>query len=159
MRLIIEQSDFRSLSPQTQRELLDYYAGKKAPSKRRRAVASARWARPMDLSLTFTRSLIQGLTETQSERLRLFGSEDGRVGMRDLLALTGDSDWRALSQWQGVLTRRLRRLLGDGEKKAHLIGWDYEATTWDDSHSNIVDGVSFVTRKTAQSLRRYFNES
>ena len=113
----------------------------------------------MDLSLPLTRSLIQGLTETQRQRLRLFASEDGRVGMRDLLALTRDTDWRALSQWQGVLTRRLRRLLGDGEKKAYLIGWDYDATTWDDSHSNIVDGVYFVTRKTALSLRRYFDDS
>jgi hypothetical protein len=159
MRLIIEQSDFRNLSSQTQRELVDYFTGKKAASKRRQAVATARWARPMDLSLALTRSLVQGLTETQRNRLSLFANEEGRVGMREILALSGDTEWRVISQWQGVLTRRLRRILGDSEKKAYLIGWDYDATAWDKSHTKITDGVYFVTRKTAASLRRYFDEA
>ena len=156
MRLIIEQSDFRRLSPETQKELLERFAGKQLMAAQRSAVRAARWTQPLDLSSRLARKLVGGLTEAQQRRLRLFAGDGGRVTMRQLLAVTGDTDWHVLSQWQGVLTRRLRRLLGDREKKAHLIGWDYESTEWDAEHKNIVDGVYFVTRKTCEALRRHF---
>ena len=72
--------------------------------------------------------------------------------MRQLLAATDDSDLRVLSYFQGALTRKLRRLLNDREKQIHLIGWDYATTRWDVDHTNIVDGVCYVTDITQSSL-------
>lgn len=157
MRLIIEHSDFRRLTPETQKELLERFAGRQAAASRH--AAAARWSQPMDLSPRLARKLAAGLTDTQQARLRLFVRPGGRITMRELLAVTGDSDWHVLSQWQGVLTRRLRRLLDDREKKAYLIGWDYEATQWDAGHKDIVDGVYYVSRRTSQSLQRHFGAS
>ena len=63
---------------------------------------------------------------------------------------------RVLSHFQAVLSRRLRRLLDDPEKRIHLIGWDFEATKWDKSHSDIINGVYYVTEPTARTFRAYF---
>ncbi len=157
MRMIIEQTDFRRLSPETQKELLERFAGRQmAASRRTTRRADAKWTQPIDLSLPLANKLVHGLTDDEQTRLRLFARTGGRATMRELLAVTDDNDWHVLSHWQGVLTRRLRRLMGDTQKKAHLIGWDYDATHWDEDHKDIVDGVYYVTKKTSQSLRRYF---
>lgn len=66
--------------------------------------------------------------------------------MHDLLAVTSDSDIRVLSYFQGSVSRKLRRLLVDREKKIHLIGWACETTMWDDDHDKIVDGICYVTK-------------
>ena len=63
---------------------------------------------------------------------------------------------RVLSHFQAVLSRRLRRLLDDPEKRIHLIGWDFDATKWDKSHSNIINGVYYVTEPTVRTLQCYF---
>ena len=76
--------------------------------------------------------------------------------MAELLQVTGDHDIRVLSYFQGALSRKLRRLLGDDERKMHLIGWDFESTRWDESHVRIVDGICYVTDKTAESLSHCF---
>ena len=71
---------------------------------------------------------------------------------KDLLAVTDDSDLRVLSYFQGALTRKLRRLLDDREKRVHLIGWDYASTQWNDARTEIVDGICYVTEMTRTSL-------
>jgi hypothetical protein len=76
--------------------------------------------------------------------------------MHELLAVTNDTDLRVLSYFQGALSRKLRRLLGDREKKIHLIGWDYETTEWDAQHNMIVGGVCYLTEATVRSLRECF---
>ncbi len=116
--------------------------------------ASDLWRRPIDLSPDLVARLLHGLAENHGRRLEVFARRGERVSMHDLLAVTGDSDLRVLSNFQGALSRKLRRLLADREKKVHLIGWDYGSTKWDDEHTKIVDGVCFVTTATRESLMK-----
>ncbi len=161
MHIVIEQSDFRRLSAGAQRELIEAFAG----AVPRGALAVARpaktpgkllWRQPMDLAPELAPRLLHGLSEPHRARLKLFARKGGRVTQRDLLKVTGDADLRVLSHFQAVLSRRLRRLLDDPEKRIHLIGWDFSATKWDKSHNNIINGVYYVTEPTTQALRDYF---
>jgi len=111
------------------------------------------WEEPLDLTPEMATRLLHGLAENHRHRLELFARKGARVKATELLAVTDDSDIRILSYFQGALSRKLRRLTGDREKKVHLIGWDYASTEWDPEHSRIVDGVCYVTEATARSLR------
>ena len=157
MRIVIEQTDFRRLSAGTQRELIQAFTGKapvaaEVPKKPGKLL----WRQPMDLSPELAVRLLHGLSEPHRARLKLFARRGGRVTQRDLLKATDDKDMRVLSHFQAVLSRRLRRLLDDPEKRIHLIGWDFEATKWDKSHTDIINGVYYVTEPTARTLRDYF---
>ncbi|MCH8002871.1 MAG: hypothetical protein IIA34_14600 [Proteobacteria bacterium] len=157
MRLVIEQSDFRRLSAQTRNELLEALTGKSLPGPRpAKPPAKALWREPMDLSPDLAVRLLHGLSQPHRARLALFAKKGTRVTQRDLLKATNDSDMRVLSHFQAVLSRRLRRLLDDPDKRIHLIGWDFDATKWDKSHSNIINGIYYVTEATARTLRNYF---
>ena len=72
--------------------------------------------------------------------------------MKELLAANGDTDMRVLSHFQSVLTRRLRRLIEDPEKKAELLKWDFDSTKWSADGTTIVDGTYYVSKRTAASL-------
>ena len=110
------------------------------------------WRRPIDLDTDLATRLLHGLADNHRRRLEVFARQGERVSMHDLLAVTGDSDLRILSYFQGALSRKLRRLLADREKMVHLIGWDYTATKWDDEHAKILDGVCYVTQPTREAL-------
>ena len=154
MQIVIGQSEFRRLSPGTQKELLEHLAGGRLPREiRGRQSTELHWRKPVDLTTPMITKLLHGLSETQKKRLELFASKNGRATVTELLAVTGDTDWRTLSHFQAVLTRRLRRLIDDPDKKAEVIKWDFESTKWDGDGSNIVDGVYYVSPRTAQSLR------
>ena len=157
MRIVIEQSDFRRLSAGTQNELIEAFTGM-APVAGHSAKKPAKllWRQPMDLSSELAVRLLHGISEPHRKRLRLFARKGGRVTQRELLKATDDKDMRVLSHFQAVLSRRLRRLLDDPEKRIHLIGWDFEATKWDKSHTDIINGVYYVTEPTARTLRNYF---
>lgn len=131
------------------------HANERPPIKRaqRGKASSDLWKRPIDLSPDLAARLLHGLAENHRRRLQLFARQGARVTMRELLAVTDDKDLRVLSYFQGALSRKLRRLLADREKKVHLIGWDYAATKWDPEHATIVDGVCYVTEATVESLR------
>ncbi|MGI9480962.1 MAG: hypothetical protein ACR2OR_01265 [Hyphomicrobiales bacterium] len=101
-----------------------------------------------------TTRLLHGLAENHRNRLAVFARMGDRVSMHDLLAVTGDKDIRVLSYFQGALSRKIRRLLADEEKKVHVIGWDFAATEWDPQHGMIVDGICYVTPETQQSLKQ-----
>jgi hypothetical protein len=157
MRLVIEQSDFQRLSAQTRKELIEAFTGKTLPAPQPpKSPAKALWREPMDLSPDLAARLLHGLSEPHRVRLALFAKKGGRVTQRELLKATNDSDMRVLSHFQAVLSRRLRRLLDDPEKRIHLIGWDFNATKWDKSHSDIINGVYYVTDTTAHTLQNYF---
>ena len=79
--------------------------------------------------------------------------------MKKLLQVTGDRDAKALSYFQSVVTRKLRRILGDSEKKTYLIGWHYASTKWNKEHTQIVDGEYYVTAKTVSALKRFFRNA
>ena len=157
MRIVIEQSDFRRLSAETQKELIEAFAGKGlGGTELAKRQSKLLWRQPTDLSPDLAARLLHGLSEPHRARLKLFARKGGRVTQRELLKATDDKDMRVLSHFQAVLSRRLRRLLDDPEKRIHLIGWDFEATKWDKSHSDIINGVYYVTKATAQTLRDYF---
>lgn len=154
MHIVIEAKDFRRLSPETQRELIRTFADPKLLQPTRRTTRTeTTWKQPVDLDRNLALRLVHGLSDNHRERLKIFANNKGRARMKDLLAVTGDTHWRALSLFEGAMTRRLRRLIGDTEKKAHLIGWDYESTLWDKDHKEIVDGAYYVTPKTARALK------
>lgn len=164
MRLIIEPRDFKRLSRSTQEELLQLLSGRGRstgaaptpgpPAKKPRF----RYRSPVDLTPELTARLMHGINAQHKERLRLFAESGGRVELSRLLAAEGApaGDVRALSHFEGAVTRRLRRILGDREKVAYLIGWDYESTVWNEDTTQIVDGVYYVTDATAACLRAYF---
>ena len=153
MQIVIDHSEFQKLSPATQQELLQRLAGKSlaaAGSGRRRA--QLYWRRPVDLSTDLTAKLLHGLAEPHRKRLALLARKKGRASMKELLEVTGDQDWRVLSHFQTVITRRLRRLIDDPEKKAELVKWDYDSTVWSADGDDLVDGTYYVSEATAASL-------
>jgi len=154
MNIVIEQADFRRLSPRTQQEIIETLTGK--PSTRREVPgrrARLFWRRPVDLSPDLTLKLIHGLSEVHRKRLEVLAEKGGRASVKDLLAVSGDTDWHVLSHFQSVLTRRLRRLVEDPEKKAELIKWDFDSTRWNSARTTIVDGVYYCSETTATALR------
>lgn len=183
MRLVIEPSDFKRLSTSTQSELL-YLLTNASPTRAEALspdpAANAggngnataikakrprlRWREPVDLTPELTQRLMHGINQQHKDRLRLFAENGGRVRMRELLAqdglaadgAPGAADVRVLSHFEGAVTRRLRRILGDDDKIAYLIGWDYQSTEWNPDASQIVDGVYYVSGPTAACLRAYF---
>lgn len=157
MLITIEHGDFKRLSPAAQKELIDYFSGawpsqKKAPP----ATAGLRWREPVDLSADQAVRLIHGLSDDHRRRLKLFARKNGRVRVSEILKLTGETDLRATSDFQKEMTRRLRRLIKDPERKAQLIAWDFEATKWDASQTMIVEGMYYVSQKTAETLKSTF---
>jgi hypothetical protein len=158
MQIVIEQSDFRRLSDATRREILATIAGPEvlAPATESKKRQNLLWRRPLDLSPEAAARLLHGLPEPHKTRLRLFAKKGGRVTQKELLAATQDSDMRVLSHFQSVLSRRLRRMIDDPEKRIHLIGWDFDATKWNADQTVIEDGIYYVTEKTTETLKDYF---
>jgi hypothetical protein len=157
MRIVIEQSDFRQLSAEARREIIEKFAGETLePRSGAKSGANLRWRQPVDLDEDMATRLIHGLAEPHKRRLELFAKKGGRVRQKDLLAVTGDTDMRTLSHFQAVLTRRLRRFLEDPDKRVHLIGWDFESESWDPDHTELLDGTYYVTDRTANALKSHF---
>ena len=156
MRIVMEETEFRQLSPAAQKEILAVLTGVPVTlrsSGMRKAKVPLHWRRPVDITPDQAVRLVHGLSDDHKRRLALFARRDGRVRMKEILALTGDSDLRATSDFQKAMTRRLRRLIDDPDKKAQLIAWDFDATRWDDARTTIVDGVYYVSEATARALR------
>ena len=161
MQIVIEQSEFRRLSPGTRREILTTLGGAEmiAPVRGRKKSDDVLWRKPFDLSPDLATRMLHGLPQPHRTRLELFARKGGKVTQRELLAATKDTDMRVLSHFQAVLSRRLRRLIYDPEKKLHLIGWDFDATRWNPDHTAIEDGIYYVTERTAKTLRGHFGLS
>lgn len=160
MRLVIEASDFRHLSADTQKELIRYFAGPhflEVKDSRRRS--QHEWREPIDLTRDLTVQIMHGLADNHRRRLEAFAENNGRVTMKRLLEVTGERDPRVLSYFQSVITRKLRRILGDTEKRTYLIGWDYGSTKWNKAHTEIIDGEYYVTNKTLNALKAFFSNA
>ncbi len=138
----------------------------KLPVRRRRPAratwrvrsGSDLWRRPVDLTPDLAGRMLSGLAENHRNRLQVFAREGERVSIHDLLAVTGDSDIRVLSYFQGAVSRKLRRLLADREKKIHLMGWDFESTRWNAERTAIVDGICYVTPATRAALAHHLGD-
>lgn len=159
MQLIIDQSDLQRLSSSARAELWALIQREHAPSKRdARAKKGFRWRAPYDLTPDLTKKLMRGISNESKKRLQLFARDGGRVAASDLLAVTGEEDWRALSTFEGGVTRKLRRLVGDEDKIISLIMWDYGSETWDADHKTLIDGIYYVSDSTTAALQGYFGE-
>lgn len=157
MQLVIDQSDFARLSTAARSELLRLFGGEahlspSAPAQP--AKRNFRWRQPHDLTPALVRKLLKGADAATRERLTIFARNNGRASMKQLLAVTKDKDWHALTPWEGSITRRLRRLVGDDNRIVSLMQWDYEAEVWDAGHSNLLDGVYYVSAVTTKALRK-----
>ena len=157
MQLVIDQSDFVRLSSATRGELLRLLGGESLPSAPGTAASAKRgfrWRQPHDVNQALLRKLLKGADAATRERLAVFARNNGRASMKQLLAVTKDKDWHALTPWEGAITRRLRRLVGDDNRIVSLMQWDYEAEVWDADHSNLLDGVYYVSPATTKALRK-----
>ena len=156
MQLVIDQSDFARLSGAARGELLRLLGaeGQPAATAALPAKRNFRWRQPHDVSPALLRKLLKGADAATKERLKIFARNNGRASMKQLLAVTKDRDWHALTPWEGSITRRLRRLVGDDNRIVSLMQWDYEAEVWDADHSKLLDGVYYVSPATTKSLRK-----
>jgi hypothetical protein len=157
MHIVIESADWQRLSSGTRDELLRLLrlepAAAPAPSGGRKGF---RWRVPYDLTPALARKLLRGLSEESLKRLRLFAERGGRVTMQELLAVTQEKDLHALSTFEGTVTRKLRRLVGDENKIVSLMMWDYDSEKWDADHKKLVDGVYYVSPGTVRALQQCF---
>jgi hypothetical protein len=162
MQIVIDANDWQRLSAPARQELLQLI-GRDASAEteprtggRQRGL---RWRVPYDLTPSLAKKLLRGLSDDTVKRLKLFAWNGGRATMRDLLAVTKDSDLHVLSAFEGMVTRKLRRLIGDDNKIASLIMWDYDAEQWDADHKQLLDGVFYVSPTTAQVLQKHFTRN
>jgi hypothetical protein len=159
MQLVIEPADFVRLSAAARGELLRLLGAEQAGAAPAPGAASRRnfrWRQPHDVALPLLRKVMKGADAVTRERLEIFARNNGRASMKQLLAVTKDKDWHALTPWEGAVTRRLRRLVGDDNRIVSLMQWDYEAEAWDADHSHLLDGVYYVSEATTKALRKYF---
>ncbi len=159
MQITIDSADWQRLSPSVRDELLRLLGAESSTSQARLPAGNKkgfRWRVPHDLTPPLAKKLLRGLSDDNLKRLKAFARRGGRVTMKELLAVTRDSDLHVLSSFEGMVTRKLRRLIGDDGKVVSLIMWDYDAEKWDDDHTELVDGVFYVSGTTAQTLQRYF---
>jgi hypothetical protein len=156
MQIVIDTSDWQRLSAPVRQELLRLLGSEGAVPRSATEPRGFRWRVPHDLTPALAKKLLRGLSDDAIKRLKLFARNGGRVAMRDLLAVTKDSDLHVLSAFEGTVTRKLRRLVGDENKIVSLIMWDYDAEQWDTEHKELLDGVFYVSSATAQVLQRQF---
>ena len=166
MHIVIEPSDFARLSTGTRHELLQLLeGGGQKPvaqlSTTNGAAASQskkgfRWRAPHDLNGRLVKRLLRGVDEATEKRLKLFARNDGRVSAKKLLAVTGEKDWKALSAFEGQITRRLRHLVGDDNRMVSFMMWDYDSEKWDPRHESLIDGGYYVSPATAKALQAHF---
>ena len=156
MHIMIDAGDWQRLSAPARQELLGLLGSGAAISSQPSNNKGFRWRVPYDLTPQLARKLMRGLSEETVKRLKLFTRNGGRASMQDLLAVTKENDLHVLSAFEGTVTRKLRRLVGDDNKIVSLIMWDYEAEQWDAEHKELLDGVFYVSPATAQVLQRQF---
>jgi len=123
-------------------------------SRKTQKQSSKLWYNPMDLTPELAERLVYGLAKNHRHRLELLVRKGGRASMVALLGITQDNDLRILSYFQGALSRKLRRLVGDREKRLHLIGWDYASTEWNAEHTKIVNGDCYISDQTVVALSK-----
>lgn len=165
MHIVIEPNDFARLSASTRDELLRLLGGAETSAGRTAANNGAgapqskkgfRWRAPHDLDGSLVRRLMRGVDQATEKRLKLFARNDGRVSAKKLLAVTGEKDWKALSAFEGQITRRLRHLVGDDNRMVSFMMWDYDSEKWDSRHKSLIDGVYYVSPATAKALQTHF---
>ncbi len=158
MQLVIDQADFARLSSSARNELLRLLGAEGQSASLSVGSASGRrnfrWRQPHDVNQPLLRKLLKSADAATRERMAIFARNNGRASMKQLLSVTREKDWHALTPWEGAITRKLRRLVGDENRIVSLMQWDYEAEVWDADHSHLLDGVYYVSAATTRALRR-----
>jgi hypothetical protein len=158
MHLVIDQADFARLSSSARNELLRLLGAEGQSASVSAGSASGRrnfrWRQPHDVNQPLLRKLLKGADGATRERMAIFARNNGRASMKQLLSVTKEKDWHALTPWEGAITRKLRRLVGDENRIVSLMQWDYEAEVWDADHSHLLDGVYYVSAATTKALRK-----
>ena len=158
MRLVIDQADFARLSSSARNELLRLLGAEGQSASVSAGPVSGRrnfrWRQPHDVNQPLLRKLLKGADGATRERMAIFARNNGRASMKQLLSVTKQKDWHALTPWEGAITRKLRRLVGDENRIVSLMQWDYEAEVWDADHSHLLDGVYYVSAATTKALRK-----
>ncbi len=158
MQLVLDASDLSRLSTAARSEILSLLGAEPAAIAPAGATGQRnfRWRQPHDVSLALLRKLLKGADAATRDRLATIARNNGRASMKELLAVTRDKDWHALTPWEGAITRKLRRLVGDENRIISFMQWDYDAEVWDADHSHLLDGVYYVSEATTRSLRKHF---
>jgi hypothetical protein len=158
MQLVLDASDLSRLSTAARGEILRLLGAEPAPAPPAAASGQRnfRWRQPHDVSLALLRKLLKAADGATRERLAVLARNNGRASMKQLLAVTKDKDWHALTPWEGAITRKLRRLVGDDNRIISFMQWDYDAEVWDADHSHLLDGIYYVSEATTRSLRKHF---
>lgn len=146
MRLVIEAEDFKTLSADTQRELLrrfagDLWLGKPAGSKNDREEPEELAA----LSPELAGRLVDGLSIEDRRVLQMFAERGGRVEAVELLAVAGHGSERSVENFEARIRRKLRKL-GGTASNAPLFAIEQVGG----------EHVFRVSGATAQSLRCCF---
>jgi hypothetical protein len=160
MQIVIDSGDWQRLSSATREDLLRLLGsdGRSQPLRSRTPAVEPnpkgfRWRVPYDMTPELGRKLLRGLADDHLKRLRLFARGNGRVTLKEMLAATQGADLHVISAFEGAVTRKLRRLVGDDNRIVSLIMWDHDAEKWDKDHKELVDGVFYVSAATAQALK------
>jgi hypothetical protein len=157
MQIVLDSSDFSRLTDAAKKEVLALLSGGAGAAPKaavRKETPGLRWREPVSLDSEQVAKLLHGLSGKQKEILSAFANGKGRVSMKQLAKITGDKHLSTISQFQNQVTRKLRRIIDDPDKKAQVFAWDFDKTKWDDRKTTIVDGEYFVSPATAQALRQ-----
>ena len=85
MRLALEKSDFQRLSPEAQKELIGFFAGRPfVEADEEHANTKHHWRRPMDITPDQAGQLLHGLGDLHRLRLTLMAQQDGRASVAPL---------------------------------------------------------------------------
>lgn len=149
MDIRLTVNDFRHLSGNTQSEILSLFSDASLTESKADSTPLSKDEedRPEDITLRQVKQLMAGVNDLTKQALQLIADRDGRVNMSDIkqsLKIV-DSDWAGM---QSGLTRRLRTVIGDAERKAYLISWEHIGEEW----------VGSVSRATCKSLQNYFRD-
>lgn len=111
MRLVIEAEDFKTLSTETQHELLRCLAGDAWAEKR------GGWKKDTEapeglaqLSPEHAARLVDGLPGEDRRMLQMFAERGGRVEASDLLAVAGPGRARAVEEFGARMQCKLEKL-------------------------------------------------
>ncbi|WP_203077406.1 hypothetical protein [Falsiroseomonas ponticola] len=149
VQLLLSEADFTSLSPETQRELLDYLRG------RRRTLTPQGpdggddfdWDEVIDLTLDDVKTFMDGCSPETIEGLKVV-AEHGPIIRANLLNAAGITNY---AHFQGRVTKRTRTVTKN--RHAFLFGWD----DWSSPENSAIGcGRYGVTPTTHKALRKFF---
>ena len=150
MKLILSRKDFLRLSESTRAEILDYL-GSRSPEEERPVddpdlgYGDFDMINVANLNYRQVRTWMEAVSKWTKAGLRVFAEQGPIVHVDALVEALREEGSDSYSQFQSRTTLRTRTVTGNSE--AYLLGWN----DWENEEEQYA-----VTRKTYESLRRYF---